>query len=349
MIAFTNHALDHLMTSVLDAGITDKVVRLGSRSSDERMAQYSLEALELVVGKSRLDRSFGHHHRELKLVEEELKQLMKNFTRSEVTSDEVMTYLQVQYPEHYEYLFQPPPWILAVKSLDDNMGWERAGKRGRHVIDDNSTYTFWLSGGDLRFLSTPNEAQVEIPLVPEVQTGSTNRFSALQELEVDVAGISISEPTSEDYEDNEGDEQEPWERYWEDNRPPSKLNLPPSSSQPVRASPPLVDPSQIQITDLRSPDTFFAAHGIDQIPSVPTLDRPLDELLANGEIWTLSMTERGRLSSYWIQHVRDSLHQNHLDDFASLRKKYADKLQVYNEGKNEVRLRSGKHFDSETN
>lgn len=341
MIAFTNHALDHFMTSVLDAGITDKVVRLGSRSSDERMAQYSLEALELVVGKSRLDRSFGHHYRELKLVEEELKQLMKNFTRTEITSDEVMTYLQVQYPEHYEYLSQPPPWILVVKSLDDNTGWERAGKRGRHAIDDNSTYMFWLSGEDLRFLSTPNEPQVETPLVPEVQTGSTNRFSALQELEVDVASISIPEETSEDNEDDEGDEQEPWERYWEENQPPRELNLPPPPlSQPVRVSPPLVDPSRIQIADLRSPDAFFAAHGIDQIPSIPTLDRPLDELLANGEIWTLSMTERGRLSSYWIQHVRESLHQNHLDDFASLREKYADKLQVYNEGKNEVCLRS---------
>ncbi|KAJ7346800.1 hypothetical protein DFH08DRAFT_869366 [Mycena albidolilacea] len=36
MIAFTNHALDHMLTSVLDAGITNKVVRLGSRSADEK-------------------------------------------------------------------------------------------------------------------------------------------------------------------------------------------------------------------------------------------------------------------------------------------------------------------------
>ena len=38
MIASTNHALDHLLGNVLDAGITKKVTRSGSPSADERTA-----------------------------------------------------------------------------------------------------------------------------------------------------------------------------------------------------------------------------------------------------------------------------------------------------------------------
>jgi len=47
MIAFTNHALDHLLGNILDAGITEKIARLGSRhSAHERIVPFSLEYLE---------------------------------------------------------------------------------------------------------------------------------------------------------------------------------------------------------------------------------------------------------------------------------------------------------------
>ncbi|KAF9506180.1 hypothetical protein BS47DRAFT_1305576 [Hydnum rufescens UP504] len=42
-IAFTNHALDHMLGSGLATGITKKVVRLGSRSADLKISSLSLE------------------------------------------------------------------------------------------------------------------------------------------------------------------------------------------------------------------------------------------------------------------------------------------------------------------
>lgn len=54
MIAFTNHALDHLLSAVLDAKITNKIARLGSRSIDSRVSKYSIEELEKIVPKSGL-------------------------------------------------------------------------------------------------------------------------------------------------------------------------------------------------------------------------------------------------------------------------------------------------------
>lgn len=46
LMAYTNHALDHLLHAVVDSGITKKVVRLGSRSDDEIIKGFSLEELE---------------------------------------------------------------------------------------------------------------------------------------------------------------------------------------------------------------------------------------------------------------------------------------------------------------
>ena len=51
LIAFTNQALDHMLCSVLDAGIMTDIVRLGSRTSaDEPIVQYSIETQEMVTG-----------------------------------------------------------------------------------------------------------------------------------------------------------------------------------------------------------------------------------------------------------------------------------------------------------
>ena len=76
MIAFTNHALDHLLGSVLDAGITKKVVRLGSRCNDERVSPFSIEELERNSTRSRLAHHLRGAMQELKGVEAEMKELI---------------------------------------------------------------------------------------------------------------------------------------------------------------------------------------------------------------------------------------------------------------------------------
>lgn len=48
LLAFTNHALDHILRSIHENGVTENMLRLGSRSKDEVVAQYSLESVERI-------------------------------------------------------------------------------------------------------------------------------------------------------------------------------------------------------------------------------------------------------------------------------------------------------------
>jgi len=71
LIAFTNHALDHLLGNVLDVGITRKIVRLGSRSADERISEFSLDNILSMKarGNSQSDRIARYQYRVMKEIE----------------------------------------------------------------------------------------------------------------------------------------------------------------------------------------------------------------------------------------------------------------------------------------
>ncbi|PSR80546.1 hypothetical protein PHLCEN_2v6700 [Hermanssonia centrifuga] len=104
MIAFTNCALDHMLCSVLDASITQKIVRLGSRSADERIAEFnSVETAIELAGKSRLDRAFAGHHWELKQVEEEFQTF-----KISVDTENILEYIEVALPIHFQDIIDPP-------------------------------------------------------------------------------------------------------------------------------------------------------------------------------------------------------------------------------------------------
>lgn len=349
MIAFTNHALDHILTSVLDARITDKIVRLGSRSADERIQQYSIEALETVAGRSRLHHTFSRNHRDLKDIEEQIMNLMKNFTRTIVSSEQILEYIEIQFPEHSEHILTPPRWIYTIHSLSvgdqSSGGWKRAGKKtkGRQETEDNSMYAFWVAGGDLDFLSTKKEA----PAAPKpsskpakaVSGGSkSNKFAALQETKPNTTG-EVDDTGDEDDEDLQ-----PWERSWTQTSPQRIVRSPePVVSPPRRPITPPTPPAptasaNISIADLQNPADFFVAYGYDQVPQVPLSDCPLDELLSSGMMWTLSITERKRLDAFWTQRIQETSHENNLEAFSHLREKYSKALQIFNEGKDEVRV-----------
>ncbi|KAJ7188061.1 hypothetical protein C8R46DRAFT_1053533 [Mycena filopes] len=349
MIAFTNHALDHMLTSVLDAGITKKVVRLGSRSADERISKYSMDTIEMVAGMSRLDRSFGHHFRDLKNVEEEIKQLMKTFVAANVTSAEFETYLQIQYGEHYEHLYQcPPSWIQTLReAFQDGEGsdWMRAGKHGKTEIVDDSMYAFWASGQDLDFLDSSLRQHAEY----KQRSENWNRFSALEtvgEVQEDADdSLESTEASStgsdSDEEDEDGIEEEAWQQDWAvsdeeaDSDTESKFDstLPSTNTIPSPHEQQSPSSQAIQVADLNDPTAFFGG----PIPSIPNSDRPLDTLLAEGTMWSLSRRERGRLDAYWSAQVRERRHEHQLQDFQSLRSKHEHILTEYQEGKNEIR------------
>ncbi|KAJ7497553.1 hypothetical protein FB451DRAFT_1211927 [Mycena latifolia] len=357
MIAFTNHALDHMLTSVLEAGITNKVVRLGSRSADEKISQYSMETIEMVAGKSRLDRSFRHHYRDLKDVEDEIKKLMKTFVEANVTSAEFESYLQVQYPEHFEHLYRcPPNWVSILRRsllVDEDSTWMRAGKHGRAETDDNSMYAFWRRGTDLDFLDTSSERKAEY----ERKSENQNRFSALdhvaEEQQDDAPDLDVVPETDAEDESSDDDiQEESWQNEWpmpvpdtNDDRtspaerrililhPRSRLSTPPESSPSDSGSTSHFNPFSVQVADLQNPTVFFDG----PIPVIPDWDRPLDTLLSEGTMWSFSRRERDRLHAYWSAEIRERLHEDQLEDFQSLRSKHESILKKNQESKDEIR------------
>lgn len=357
MIAFTNHALDHMLCSVLDAGITKDIVRLGSRSSDERISQYSIETREMVAGQSRLNHTLNSKFRELKSVGTEISQLMDQIHKINLESDssEVVKYLSLFHPEHHVSMSEPPSWIGVAKNLshdDSESGeqWQKQGPKGKVIAEDTSFYAFWKNSGDLDFLE-----MVTSPVVPNVpqttsesvaEPGPSSRSNPYQLLQTEAtADAEDADTLEEDEQDepDEGDSEIRPEKSWMT----AKFADPPAASvdSEKKASVSLPEPSApvpvAETTDpypayVNNPVGFFAALDEDGIPTVPLSKRRLDVLLHDGRVWTMSRQERKILHTLWIEQARTEMHHNQQDEFERLRKKHAEKVQEYNEIKEEV-------------
>ena len=360
MIAFTNHALDHLLSGVLDAGITQKIVRLGSRSADERISQYSIENLEMTTDKSRLKKAFGTNYYQLKQVQQELVSLVKSFADRQILSPDIMKYIEIQYPEHHEHICNPPEWINTLISLrsnsNENDGWETAGKRGSKIPADDTTYGRWLRGEDLDFLSP--KPKPNPPAVKPAADGTSNiaseignRFNALSiNASVDEgSGNSDSGPEDEESDkelemESDSEEEADWQRL-EFNKAEEELARPASAQReshspeieyvtPVEHMTP--DEAEARITDPQDLLTFFNAHSMNSIPEIPVTDRELETLLAQGSMWTLSKDERWKLDQYWRERTREDIWHGQLEEFENLRRKYKAHQELANQGKDEV-------------
>lgn len=163
LIAFTNHALDHMLTSVLDARITEKVIRLGTRSSDERISQYTLNNLEKLASAPTLDRSMKRQYAIMKELEERMSRTMTSIRLPILTWDKIEEYLDIHYPEHAEIIRMPPFWIAELaqlKWLEEEQEGEftqvNHKKKGKKQTVDHSVtrtlYGFWREGLDLQFI-----------------------------------------------------------------------------------------------------------------------------------------------------------------------------------------------------
>ena len=314
--------------------MTEKMVRLGSRSADERFSKFSIENLEMVQGKSRLDRTFGHHHRELKNVEAEIKKLMSDFIKVEVQSSSITQYLELQYPEHHEKIINPPAWVSTIKRFNfdaDDGDWKQVGKGGHQMDVDKSMYAFWRAGEDMAFIrALRQQAAASSPVSDSGDMQKGNAFATLAELD--------------DNTDSDIDEEDRVEERWKRVRITPESNFPPPMASPLISTPELTPteaghtPSEklIRPTDLLDPMEFFLAHGCDDIPIISTSDRHLEHLLEFGDIWDMSLAERCRLHEFWTLMVRNNLHQNQLEDFERLRRKHSERLKTFNEGKSEV-------------
>ena len=361
MIAFTNHALDHMLHSILDANITKRIVRLGSsHSTDETMQQFSLDNLESIAGKSRLDRSFSQHHRALRDIQEQLMALMKKWSERTVPAEQIQNYLDTQYPEHSEHISYPPNWIHRIRELSGGDKWQHVGKNNRKQdVEDDSVYAFWRYGGDLDFI---HSMEVERLSAPQTQSVGAPQGSAYQNkydtLDVDAVddSNSDSEVPGSDIGDDEDDVEiqlESWQIQWTPNvdeipsstadseypdldigdendgkvrmrtqeNPWALLGTSNVSTSAISALPASIRlnlpsphhdllieetklPDSIGPSDFRNLDEFLQAFGYEGPARTPSSDRPLDILLTEGLMWSLSLKERERLHTYWKERVQ---------------------------------------------
>ncbi|KAF7315432.1 hypothetical protein MIND_00058100 [Mycena indigotica] len=349
MIAFTNHALDHLLTSVLDAGITNNIVRLGSRSADERISQFSLETLEFAAGRSRLHNSFKNHYHDLKKVQEKIDKLMKAYINATVPTDELKKHLEFGYPEHCEHLYMcPPDFVRELLASDEGEGgdWEHVNKQGKVETEDKSIYAFWQQGRDLSYIEASIVEQSKRQREVEKQSRN-NRFDILADMDAEEQHERVPELEDDsgiDDDEDVEDIKELWEQDW--------LSLPSESSIREAASTPAAgnddengNPSP---TEPLSPRTVQMPL-LDQTPEIVTptrnflsrqvlnSDRPLAHLLSEGTMWSFSRRERNRLHEFWSREIREQLDINRLEEFEALRREYETILKNNQESQDEIR------------
>ena len=351
MIAFTNHALDHMLCSVLDAEITHKIVRLGRRSNDERIAQFSIETLEMEHRYSRLNHS-TNVRRELKGIEEEIKNLMVKALKVDIEDDseEIMKYVSAFYPEHHNYFLDPPEWLDIVRSYtdgpDEGAGdWQTAGPKGKSRAQDNSNYAFWKDCRDFAFIAQATSG-VDSPPMPTASDdvlASQNAFSTLAVADDEESEESESESDSDAADDMISDAEESWKRK-EYKIMPTEPNLHEFDylTSPIDYATPLLSSNSTSDTeddplrpeDFRDPNIF----GLDQL-SIPSTDRKLEELLDDvGNVWSMSPSERLRIHGYWVEGTRNELRMSSTDEFKRLRELHAQKLRESQETAAEVCL-----------
>ena len=342
MISFTNHALDHILSSVLDANITEKLVRLGNRTADEKIAAYSLSNLESKVARSR-NSIVGREYRALKNAEEALKALTTEVFSTSAPSEQILRHLEIDCPEKFNCFSSPPEWISIFKALEqegENGGkWQKVGSKMRNELLDDSMYTFWREGRDLDRIQ---ESQQSAPTPsPPTQPLTTNRFAALEVVSDNYHDASSADHSGSEDEDNESvDEplrvEEGWRNsdVWAGVAEPARPSVtPPTSSDSSSVNSVPGSPAE---TDIQNLEEFFFRHGCDEVPTVPSSKRPLCDLLEAGDVWRMSYHERKILHAHWNAEVREALSAAHLQKYESLREAHADALHNFKESKDEV-------------
>ncbi|KAI9445914.1 hypothetical protein H4582DRAFT_1804702, partial [Lactarius indigo] len=169
LIAFTNHALDHMVTSVLDANITTNIVRLGSRTTDPRIEQYSLHELVQRSGRGELQGelnrlAIGCEYAAMKQAEVETTQIMNQIPLPRLTWEDTEKFLDLHHPQHADSFRGPPSWIAelfpgrrATEDEIENGKWTRVskGRKAPQNAESSGIYGFWKNGRDIKFIQPP--------------------------------------------------------------------------------------------------------------------------------------------------------------------------------------------------
>lgn len=159
LIAYTNHALDHLLSDVLEAGITDKLVRLGSQSSDERVSEYTLEKLDRAQEDAGWKKIFDPQFRAMKELEEKLINVIRLMSCGRPSWSQIQAYLTTRHRKQVAAFNEPAAWIQVFierlkKDEEENGKWSSKSRKRSRRAGPKTTYDIWKEGLDIDFLSS---------------------------------------------------------------------------------------------------------------------------------------------------------------------------------------------------
>ena len=299
LIAFTNHALDHMLHTIVEKErITTDVVRLGGRSADESIKRFSIEELERTAGRSRLNQAMNSEFRAIKLVEEEIMRLLKQVIGIHVPARVLLNHVSIPYPDHVAHLEDPPSWIAELHTLqtstdEADSDWKEAGKKRPSL--DTSLYAFWKTARDLSFLRDAQSLKSQ-QVSARVES---NRYGILD------AGDSNNSSSSGDDNESTVSGRDASQRESNDDYVIDQLQN-------------VSNPSVV--------DAFFLSHGFPEIPSEPDTERTTEELLEGEDydVWSYSADERARLDAHWVSQYRESTYDAQRRRFEDLVERHAE-------------------------
>ena len=161
-----------MLNSILDAGITENIVRLGSQSTDERIAKYSLTNREKTSDDDYTSRQIGREYATMKTIEEVMYEVIEDIQVPEPSEDQIKEYLQMNWAEHLSVMYDPPSWIVKYanrlwESEGEEGGWiEVQGKKGKgkeqsHLMA-RTYYGLWKRGLDIVFIQPPQPHSITV-------------------------------------------------------------------------------------------------------------------------------------------------------------------------------------------
>ena len=154
-----------MLNSVLDAKITDKVVRLGSQSTDDRIKEYSLRSLEKTFNDASTNRQIRREYAIKKKIEDDMYTILDDIQIPEPSEDQIKEYLQTGWEEHLSRLYDPPFWIVDYatrlwESEGEGGEWTLVqGRKGKgkkqNQLMSRTYYGLWKRGLDIAFIQPP--------------------------------------------------------------------------------------------------------------------------------------------------------------------------------------------------
>ncbi|KAL8277846.1 hypothetical protein RQP46_009665 [Phenoliferia psychrophenolica] len=273
ILAYTNHALDTLLKSIYDSGVTKDIVRGGAGTKDEFMSTFTLKELSKAQAYRHdplLFHEMGKHIADRKLVEQELDviaSVSSLVTEERLEWPQVQDFLLARFPDHHFELASLPSDLVAAITRVDPDGWQIAGSRAVFRFPQNSSDVFqwWRDGQDHALMGHLRQAH------------DTRAAEEAEHLATFSNQYSILPLEGEEGEEDELDQAPRWRESFDylDARSDSGAS----------------DASSIE--ELFPEDTW----------TEPRTDRPIEVLLEQDDIWSLSKVERLRLCRHWAQEL----------------------------------------------